>query len=339
MPHAVRKYEDLSRPLRTVTFVVTEPEAGMRVDALLRAHFPWRSRHRFQGMLSRGEVTLNDRSPKASARVRPGDRVAVAVPVDAEAPEQEVHDDLVFLYEDEHIAAIDKPSGMTVHPVGRTRHGTLLNKLHARYRSADPARDIVPRLGHRIDRDTSGVVLIVKHRRADQVVTDLFTHRRVEKTYLALVCGAPAASDGVVDAPIGKDEGGDLGVRMAVRPDGQPARSRWRVVERYARHAMLALEPLSGRTHQLRVHMAHAGMPILCDHLYGDVRPLCRSHADPAVAPADDGVILERLALHNHRLRLPHPITREPLDLVSPMPEDFRAATDALARLVGTRAG
>lgn len=332
MPRLERTYHDLSRPVREFTFVVDLPEEGMRLDALLRSHYPWKSRTHYQRMLHRGDVLVDGRSGKASARVRKGMRVVVKIPVDPAAPEQESADDLVFLYEDDAIAAIDKPSGMTAHPTGRTRHGTLINKLHARYRDDDATRDVVPRLGHRIDRDTSGVVLVVKNRRVDALVTEAFTNRRVEKTYLALVTGVPEP-EGVVDAPLGPDPGGSSRMHQAVRPDGQPARSRWRVLRAFARHALVELKPETGRTHQLRVHMAHAGFPVACDHLYGDLRPLLLSDGTfGRVPPCEDAVILARLALHSHRLVLDHPVTGTRLAIESRLPQDLKAACEELER-------
>jgi 23S rRNA pseudouridine1911/1915/1917 synthase len=327
-----RTYRDLSVPVRDLTFTVNLPEEGTRLDALLRAHYPWKSRTRFQDMLDRGEVLLNGGSAKASTRVRKGDVVLVRIPVAANAPEKEHGDDLVILYEDEHLVVIDKPSGMAVHPVGRIRHGTLVNKLHARYRSGDATTDVVPRLGHRIDRDTSGVVLAVKDRTTDARVTEAFTFRRVKKTYLALVEGIPEA-EGEVDAPLDRDPEGATRLHMGVRSGGAPSRSRWSVLRPFARHALVELEPMTGRTHQLRVHMAHVGHPIVCDHLYGDVRPLYRSSVDPRVPEAEDALVLDRLALHAHRLELLHPRTGAPLVLESPLPPDLRRAVEELARL------
>jgi 23S rRNA pseudouridine1911/1915/1917 synthase len=299
--------------------VVNLPEAGSRLDLLLRAHFPWRSRTRFQGMLERGEVTVNGRAAKPSQRVREKDRVAVRLPEDPSAPAQEDGDDLVLLYEDESVVVVDKPSGMTAHPVGRIRHGTLINKLHARYRR-EGRDDVVPRLGHRLDKDTSGVLLCVKNREVDAVVTEAFTRRRVKKTYLAVVDGVPREPDGWIDAPLARDPDGETILHMRVHPEGQPARTRWRVREAFARHALLELEPFTGRTHQLRVHLAHLGHPILCDHLYGDVRPLWLG----------DRIAIDRLALHAHRLELAHPQSGAPLSLESPLPDDLARLLDAL---------
>lgn len=330
MASAERQYTDLSRPVRAFRFVVDRTEAGQRMDALLRAHYPWHSRTFYRGKLKRGEVLVGGKPAKPATRPRFGDEVVVHLAVGDDVPEVESGDDLVILYEDEHIVAVDKPSGMACHPVGRTRHGTLVNKLHARYRSASPEADTVPRLGHRLDRDTSGVVVCVKHRHADVAITGLFTARRVQKTYLAIVHGRLEPAEGVVDAPLGDDRAADTRLHQGVVEGGLPSRSRYAVRAQYARHALVALSPLTGRTHQLRVHMAHIGHPIVADHLYGDVRPLCISHAQHRTRPADDRVVLARLALHAHRLALPHPVTGQPLVIESPLPADMAAAADVL---------
>jgi 23S rRNA pseudouridine1911/1915/1917 synthase len=337
MPRLERHYPDLSKPIREFTFTVDRLEVGVRFDALLRTHYPWRSRTHFQGMLRKGEVLVNGAPAKPAHRSRRGDVVVVRLPDDPSLPENESDEDLVILYEDEHLVAIDKPSGMAAHPVGRIRHGTLINKLHARYRDPDPARDVVPRLSHRLDQDTSGVVLAVKSRRVDAIVTDTFTMRDVQKTYFAIVEGVPAESSGRVDAPLGDDPDGESALHQAVLPGGLPASTAWRVQRAFSRHSLLEVRPLTGRTHQIRVHLAHIGHPIVADHLYGDVRPLFRSHARPRIDPARDAACLRRLGLHAHRLVLPHPVTGETLDLRSPLPADLRHAMAELEALDAER--
>ena len=329
-PRLERTYHDLSRPIRAFRFTVDQPESGQRLDTLLRSHYPWHSRTHYRDMLRRGEVLLNGVVAKPSTRAKRGDEVVVSLQVDPETPEQESADDLVILHEDEHLLALDKPSGMACHPVGRIRHGTLINKLHARYRSEDPDKDVVPRLAHRLDQDTSGLVLAVKHRRADALVTDLFTERKVRKTYFAIVRGVPAAPEGWIDAPLGPDPDGETALHQHVSDDGLPARTHYRIRQAFARHALLELHPHTGRTHQLRVHLAHLGHPIVADHLYGDVRPLHLSDEDRRLPHPEDAVVLTRLALHAHRLEMPHPVTGTPLDLVSPLPLDLLAALEAL---------
>jgi len=337
MPRLERQYLDLSRPIREFTFAVEVKEEGTRIDALLRAHYPWHSRTTYRRKVEQGAVLVNGATVKPSVRLKAGDVVVIKVPEDPTAPERECAEDLVILYEDEHLLAVDKPSGMAVHPAGRTRHGTLINKLHARYRSDDPTKDVVPRLAHRLDRDTSGVVLAVKNREVDARVMDIFMARDVQKTYFALVQGVPAARTGWIEAPLGPDPDAETALHQRVRDDGLPARTRWEVARAFARHALLRLQLLTGRTHQLRVHLAHIGHPIVCDHLYGDVRPLLRSGADPRLPPEDDGVVLARLALHAWRLELAHPVTGQTLVVESPLPADLLHALDELAVLGGDR--
>ncbi len=330
MPALERVYQDLSRPIRAFTFTVEALEEGTRLDSLLREHYPWHSRTRFREKLKRGEVQVNGTAGKPSTRVRKGDVVRVEIPVDPTAPELETADDIQILFEDEHLVAVYKPSGMAAHPVGRTRHGTLINKLHARYRADDPSKDTVPRLGHRLDRDTSGVVLCVKNRDVDARVVDAFSQRKVRKTYLALVEGLPGDDEGVIDAPLGASPNAESGLHQCVRADGLPSKTNWTVRERFARYALLECRPHTGRTHQIRVHVAHIGHPIVADHLYGDVRPLTRRRIDPTTPRKRDAVVLSRLALHAHRLELDHPITGAPLSIESPLPDDLSAAVDAM---------
>lgn len=331
MPRLTRQYQDLSRPIRAFTFTVDLKEEGVRLDALLRAHYPWHSRTFYRRKVERGEVSVNDRKGKPSTKVRAGDVIVIQLPRDPTAPDIEEHDDLVILWEDDDLLAVDKPSGMAVHPVGRTRHGTLINKLHARYRDPDPKRDVVPRLSHRLDRDTSGVILGVKNKAVDAQVMQMFIDREVDKTYFALVQGVPADDEGTIEAPLGPDPQADTTMHQAVLPDGLPAKTRWRVLRRFAHHAWLEVDIFTGRTHQIRVHLAHLGHPIVCDHLYGDVRPLMLSFGRPGLDPAADRPLLGRLGLHAHRLSLTHPVTGAPLVLESPVPADLAQALEALA--------
>ena len=334
MPRLTRQYRDLSVPITEFRFTVQLPEDGTRVDVVLRDHYPWKSREHFQDMIDRGDVLVNDGRPKAATRLRDGDVVRVKIPVAADAPAKESGAGLHVLYEDDALVAIDKPSGVVAHPTGRIRHGTLINFLHARYRRpGEGAADVVPRLAHRIDRDTSGVVLVVKDRRLDAVVTRAFFRREVQKTYLSLVEGAPSADSGLIDKPIGQAADAQTKLEMAITEDGRPSRTSWRVRERFADHAWMELSPHTGRTHQLRVHLRSEGHPIVCDHLYGDPRPLRRSTIDARVSSADDGIVLQRLALHAHRLELEHPVTRRALVLESPVPVDLVRALEEIRSL------
>ncbi len=334
MPRLTRQYHDLSVPITEFRFIVQLPEDGTRVDVVLRDHYPWRSREHFQGMIDDGGVLVNDARPKSATRLRNGDVVRVRIPVPADAPSKETGEGLHVLYEDDAVVAIDKPSGMVAHPTGRIRHGTLINFLHARYRRpGEGAADVVPRLAHRIDRDTSGVVLVVKDRRLDAVVARAFFRREVKKTYLALAEGTPRAESGFIDKPIGQSADAQTRLEMAVTDDGRPSRTSWRVLERFADRTWMELSPHTGRTHQLRVHLKSEGHPLTCDHLYGDPRPIRRSTLDARIGDGDDAILLQRLALHAHRLELQHPVTKRPLVLESPVPADLSFALEEFRRL------
>ena len=342
MTRLLRQYTDHSRPRESYVFRVDEPMSGMRLDALLRERYPWKSRSHFQHMCRAGEILVGDKRAKASTRVRQGDRIEVRLPVIPGAPGEEHADDLVTLFEDDYLLAIDKPSGMSAHPVGTTRHGTLLGKLHALAKSRrsgtrDPSDDRIPRLGHRLDRDTSGVVLAVKDRAIDAVIGKMFANRKMHKRYVALVAGSPKADEGFIDAPMGTDPFAETTLHQAVRPQGLPAQTSWRVAERFSRHTLFDVEPHTGRTHQIRVHLAHSGWPIVADHLYGDLRPLYTSMAAPVSTRADDRPLLSRLALHASELAFRHPVTGADMVIQSDLPQDIRSALHALRTIHGLR--
>jgi 23S rRNA pseudouridine1911/1915/1917 synthase len=264
LPRLARQYRDLSVPVTEFTFTVNLPEDGTRLDVLLRAHFAWRSRQHFQGMIDRGDVLVNDGVRKASLRLRKGDVVRVRIPVAADAPAKETDDGLVVLYEDDALVAIDKAAGVVAHPTGRIRHGTLINRLHARYRRPGEGRaDVVPRLAHRLDKDTSGVVLVVKDRRLDAEVTRSFFRREVRKTYVALRPRSPAGARGGRRAARPRD-------RRRHQARDVRARGRSGVAHLLACASAWAVDVARGgashgRTHQIRVHPAprppHRGRP------------------------------------------------------------------------------
>jgi 23S rRNA pseudouridine1911/1915/1917 synthase len=286
---------------------------GRRLDEALAALIPYASRMSLRGALDDGAVTVNGEPRPAGWRISAGDRINLLAdlpPSWAMTPEPIP---LTVLFEDEHLIAVDKPAGMVVHPAGRHRTGTLANALAHHLNvigAADPP--IRPGLIHRLDRATSGVMLVAKTQAALSRGTILFQNRRVRKGYLALVHGCVEAEEGEWDAPIGSRA--DATPKWGVYPEGRPARSRYLVRERFPEHTLLELEPLTGRTNQLRLHAAHFGHPIAGDDLFG-----------PA-APADG----ERLFLHAYLLELPHPITRESFRLESPLPHELARRLDEL---------
>jgi 23S rRNA pseudouridine1911/1915/1917 synthase len=231
----------------------------------------------------------------------------LADPADPGTPPEPIP--LRILYEDDALLVVDKPAGMLVHPVGPLRGGTLANGLAHHLRAQGlPGR---VHLVQRLDRDTSGVIAVAKRSEIHRLLDRQLRSRRLHRRYLALVAGAPPES-GTIDGPIGRNP--DDPPLRAVRPEGQPATTRFRVVERYHGAALVELELETGRTHQIRVHLEHLGHPVLGDRWYG------RAGLD----------LVQRQALHAAELRLEHPVTGLALRVESPLPEDLEALREQL---------
>jgi 23S rRNA pseudouridine1911/1915/1917 synthase len=310
---------------------------GMRLDAYLRRRYPWRSREGYQRMIRRGLVLLNGETRKSSTSVRWRDRIRV----DYGEPDDLLQDPrripLRVLHEDAEVLVLDKQPGVLVHPVGKARFNTITNALHARYRNlADPAKDRVPKLVHRLDKGTSGVLLVALTARARVELGRQFEDREVEKEYRALVLGDPRSDGGTVDLPIVPEALATPGrPRMTTLPrgEGPGARTDWAVEERFGRFALLRFVLHTGRTHQIRVHAAALGHPLVGDDQYGDGKPLHPSVAAGSDAPArGEPPLLARTALHSARLVFTHPASGERLDVRAPLPPDMAAAVEALRR-------
>jgi 23S rRNA pseudouridine1911/1915/1917 synthase len=303
-----RRNRDLSEPLEHVELRVERAEEG-RFDAFLTRHLPWRSRAGTRRLIEEGAALLNGEVRKPSTRVRVGDRVTVDVrrpPREQPAPPAP---EIRLLFEDEHFMALDKEAGVVVHPVGVHQEGTLIQELHRRSREGP-----LPKLAHRIDQYTSGVLLVARNDRVRARFADMLEQGLAQKVYDALLLGRPDWDERTVEQPIGPV--GDSRILMRIDPaEGKPARSHFRVRERfaYATHASVRID--TGRTHQIRVHASHLGHPLLGDHLYGDGIPL-------------EG--FERFALHARALSFPHPVTGEAMRIEAPLPETF---CEAIARL------
>lgn len=301
---------DLGTPITEVEIEVDEDEHGMRLDELLKRYVTWRSRTRLKRRCSEGHVSVNGTPKKGGQRVYTGD----AVFADLGDLEYDVRHDrmhLEVLYEDDYLVALDKEPGVVVHPVGRHLFNTVINALHYRYRDTDdPSRDIVPKLCHRLDKETSGVLLVSKDDSIRPSLAFQFMERLVEKEYAGIVHGVIADDDGLIEGPIGRSDRGDNMMRREVRPDGDVAETAFRVIARGPRHTLVAVRPKQGRTHQIRVHLDHIGHPMVADPIYGD-RDL----------PTDG---LARQALHNRMLRFFHVKQDRFIRLTAPLPPDMR---------------
>jgi 23S rRNA pseudouridine1911/1915/1917 synthase len=312
---------DLSKPLEDVGLRVDRAYDGLRLDRFLREKLPWRSRAAIQRMIREGRVLVNDRPGKAGERVRHRDAVRVRAVEPAPGEIRHAEIPLRILYEDEWLVALDKQPGILTHPVGRTLYNTLINALHHRYRNVDdPSRDVIPKLVHRLDRDTSGVLLISKDDRVRATLSAQFETKQVEKEYLAIVCGVPERDAGTIDLPIGVAGAAGHGrAAMAIRA----SLTEYRVLERLPGFALVRALPRTGRTHQIRVHLAAIGLPIVCDARYGGGSEL---RGDGAAAGESDEPILSRQALHAERLRFVHPVSRHPMEIRAELPGDLERA-------------
>lgn len=302
--------------LRVHTWTVDDVAEGdrPRLDRYLAAHFPEHSRSALQRWIAEGLVEVDGRPAKASQKVVPGQRIRVAVPPPSPTDLVPEPRPLDILYEDRDILVLNKPPGEVVHPAPGHWSGTLVHAILAHCTDlAGVGGKVRPGIVHRLDKDTSGVLLVAKHDRAYRALQAQFKAREVRKGYLALVQGHVRTPAGRVEAPIGRDP--RRRKRMAVLPEGRPAVTRYRVL-RYLGPctAVLAL-PLTGRTHQIRVHFAFLGHPVAGDAVYG---------------PRRTGFPFPRQCLHAWCLGFRHPSTEAWMELRAPLPADLRAVFRAL---------
>ena len=297
---------------------------GERVDGHLASAFPDLSRSRLRQLIDDGLVRVDGRTVKAAARLRGGELIEVDVP--PPVPTEPVAQDLPLkvLFEDKHLVVLDKAAGMVVHPAAGHADGTLVNALlHRLTDLAGIGGELRPGLVHRLDKDTSGVMVVAKTEGALASLQAGFKDRSVEKTYLALVHGQPKGDAGVIETLYGRHPVHRKKFTGKVKT-GKPARTGWRVLERYDDGAALVeVDLFTGRTHQVRVHLSEAGHPLLCDALYGAGRK-----AKGRVALAQGA--LGRQALHAWKLAFNHPKTGKRLAFEAPVPEDFTRALEAL---------
>ena len=313
--------------------VVDESEDLERLDSFLRRHFPKFSRVKIQRSIAAGDVQIDGELAKSSTRVKVDQAVTFLLP--QASPEGSLPEDipLEVLFEDEHMVAINKPPAMVVHPAKGHWSGTLTAALAFHFKCLSsvggPTR---PGIVHRLDRDTSGVILIAKTDNAHRSLASQFEQRTVNKEYLAIVSPTPDRDSDLINQPIGAHP--YHREKKAIRENhltSRDASSVYEVKQRYQGFALILVKPRTGRTHQIRVHMAHVGYPVLCDKLYSGRSSLTLK--DLTRNDDDSEVILARQALHAHQIEFAHPESGERQTIHAPLPADMQSTLDCLAKL------
>ena len=309
---------------RRMELVVEDPQE-LRLDRYLQVRLPDQSRAAIQRLISGGHVLLSGKPARPAARVRDGDPIVIEFPdpppetlVPEPIPLQIVHQDPAFL-------VISKPAGLVVHPGAGRRTGTLVHALLSLQGGWSTAGGTVrPGIVHRLDRETSGLLVVARDDAAHRSLAAQFEARKVLKLYDALVWGRIAPARGRIEAPLGRHP--VARTRMAVRATGRPAVTEYASREALAAFTLLEVRILTGRTHQIRVHMKHLGHPIVGDTEYGGSR--YGSLRDPALRAELEG--FHRLALHARRLEFQHPKTGQPMRFEAPLPDDFARLLESL---------
>ena len=304
--------------------VIGTTEHGLRLDQALHRLLPDFSRSRQQGWIREGQVLLNGAVARPKDKVSVGDRLDLDIPESTQTFDRPEAIEFGLLYEDEQIFIVDKPAGLVVHPAAGHVSGTLLNGLLHR----DPRLEQLPRAGivHRLDKDTSGVMVVARTLEAHAALVEALQAREVKREYLAIAQGRLTAGQ-TIDAPIARHPVDRK--RMAVREDGKEAVTHYSVRERYPAHTLIDVRLETGRTHQIRVHMAWLKHPLLGDPVYGGRFHIPRGASDE-LREALAG--FRRQALHARRLSFEHPASGEPLSFEAPLPKDLSSMIEVLQR-------
>ena len=322
--------ENPADPAAPVEIIISAEQEGKRLDVLLAEQFSQYSRVHLRRVIDAGGVTVDGRTAKVAYRLKQNQRVLFTlpeIPRDGPVPEEIPLD---ILYEDEHLAAINKPPGMVVHPSKGHWSGTLTAALAFHFdnlsTTGGPTR---PGVVHRLDRDTSGVIVIAKTDQAHKGLAIQFENRTTEKEYATIVVRPPDRDRDFIRKPIGHHP--QQREKMAIRPDhpdSREAETFYEVLERFDGFAYLRILPKTGRTHQIRVHLASIQSAVLCDRLYGNRATLTRGELTHDAK--DETVIMDRQALHARRLKIGHPITGEMIEFTADLPADMQRVLEIL---------
>ncbi|HEX2579166.1 MAG TPA: RluA family pseudouridine synthase [Rhabdochlamydiaceae bacterium] len=289
------------------SLIVSDEMIQDRLDRLLAEHYPAYSRTYFQTLIEQGFVLINSLPVKKKAKPKLGDEIEICFQLTPEISLEPENIPLDILYEDEHLLAINKPAGMVTHPAPGHYKGTFVHALLYHCKTLPMGDSLRPGIVHRLDKETSGVLLAAKTSQTHQKLVEMFCERKLDKSYLAICVGTPG--NGTIEAPIKRHP--TKRKEMCVNPTGKPATSITNVLAFDGKLSLVEVKLITGRTHQIRVHLKHKGAPILGDPVYGS--PTWNKQYDT-----------HRQMLHAYRLSFSHPITGERINLKAPLTKDFR---------------
>jgi 23S rRNA pseudouridine1911/1915/1917 synthase len=308
--------------------IVSDDSAGLRIDAYLASNLEGISRSRIQKSIEAGDILVNELAVRSGYKIRAGDAIEIDIspppPLDL-VPEPIP---LNIVYEDDDLVVVDKPAGLVVHPGAGNWSGTLANGLIYHFdRLSGGAGTLRPGIVHRIDKDTSGLLVVAKNDRAHELLAEEFQSRRVSKVYLALVYGVVASDTGEIDARIGRSSNNRIRMAVVKEPHGRTARTSFEVIRRFKEFTLLRVRIATGRTHQIRVHMAHIGRPVIGDAVYGSGRE--NDIKDKLVRRSVTA--LGRHFLHSTELSLNHPTSGQTVRFTSDLPTELAAFLSKLS--------
>ncbi|MBI4245044.1 MAG: RluA family pseudouridine synthase [Planctomycetes bacterium] len=308
-----------------------------RLDSFLANRFPDYSRSLLQRFIKEGLVTVNGVQSKPSGRITENDLISLKIPKIITPALIPTDIPLNIIFEDDHLLAVNKPPGLVVHPAGRYTTNTLVNAV-LNYLKILPETDDIYRPGivHRLDKDTSGVILVAKTNLANADLAKQFRDRTIKKVYRAIVEGTPRFDQDVIQLSLKRHPKQYVKMGIAKKTDSKQksAETFYKVVVRFEKYALLEVKPLTGRTHQIRVHLANIGHPCVGDLIYNPRGKLLMSHIKHISKNEEDRVILERQALHAYKLTFIHPKTGSEMTIVADMPDDLQNVIELLKQKI-----
>ncbi len=330
---AVERANAAQSDARAITLIVAEGEGGQRLDRFLSEHVAELSRTRIQGLVEHGRVRVNGEAARRSKRVEAGDSVVMEIPAPAASGAKAEALPLEILYEDADVAVVNKPAGMIVHPGAGVNSGTVVNALlhefGERGELSSIGGELRPGIVHRLDRETSGALLIARNDAAHRALVEQFSGRKVEKTYVALVHGSFKENSGRIELPVARDL--HRRTRMTTRRrEGREARTDWRILLRLDGYSFIEADLHTGRTHQIRVHFSAIGHPVVGDTLYGAPREV--------KAASQILLRLGRNFLHAARINFVQPSSGKAIEVRAPLPDELASYLRELGRVTGVRA-